>query len=648
MNKVRIVSSLLLFTLAAFSGRSVGQSAPAPSPTPDRDVVRISTNLIRIDVAVTDSKGKVIRDLRPDEIEVYENGQRQKITALQFVAAKPPAPKPEATPKNAVPAPYVPLKPEAVRRTIALLVDDLTLSYPSIFYTRLALKKFVDEQMEEGDLVAIVRTGAGIGALQQFTSDKRVLYAAIDKVRWNPLGNGGISTFAPLQAQTGGDEEEDPEGGTRTAEGVEREFNDFRESYFATGTLGGLEYVIRGMSGLPGRKSAILFSDGFQMTNTDAVGFLTPSGAIDPIHRLIESANRASVVIYAMDPRGLVVTGLGAADDTSGRSSQQMQQAMAGRGALLSDTQASLRYISEETGGFALINNNDLPGGIRRVLEDQSYYLVSYEPDDDTFDAANRKFNKLEIKVLRKDAKVRYRSGFFNVADREGPSVPAPTAAPGTLAAALSSPFALNGIDLRLNALLVGDDKSNSYVRSLLHIDGGGITLADAPNGEKKVAFEVVAMSFGDNGAVVDQLAKSYTVTMKADAAARAKADGLVYQFIFPVKRPGPYQYRVALRDPASGRIGTASQFIDVPDLKKKRLATSSILLESLSREAWEKSNKGESVLQSNPIADTALRRVKAGSVLRYGVFIFNARILTGRGLCSLRAAVSSEMGSSC
>ena len=85
------------------------------------------------------------------------------------------------------------LRPEQVRRTIALVVDDLQLSFESTAYVRRMLKKFVDEQMQPGDLVAIIRTGSGIGALQQFTSDKQQLYAAIERVRWNMRGGAGIN-----------------------------------------------------------------------------------------------------------------------------------------------------------------------------------------------------------------------------------------------------------------------------------------------------------------------------------------------------------------------------------------------------------------------------------------------------------------------
>ena len=83
------------------------------------------------------------------------------------------------------------------------MVDDLGLSFDSTYYVRRALKKFVDEEMREGDLVAIIRTSAGMGSLQQFTADKRILYEAIERVRWNLLGRGGVSAFAALGSDLG-------------------------------------------------------------------------------------------------------------------------------------------------------------------------------------------------------------------------------------------------------------------------------------------------------------------------------------------------------------------------------------------------------------------------------------------------------------
>lgn len=517
-------------------------AAQSPTPTPvENDVVKISTNLIRIDVTVADAKGKPISDLRQGDIEVYENGQKRKITSVTYVssAVRQPALKAVPLEKDVLAPPSTPLRTEQIRRTFALVVDDLTLSFESSYETRRALKKFVDEQMAEGDLVAIMRTGAGIGALQQFTSDKRILYAAIEKVKWNPLGNGGISAFAPLQSVLEPDPAApEPTAGERTQEGIEREFNDFRESYFATGTLGALEYVVKGMSELPGRKSVVLFSDGFAMMNTNAQGFAEGSRSLDPIQRLIENANRASVVVYAIDPRGLVYTGLTSADNTNGRSRDEIEAAIADRRGKLDDTQQSLRYISEETGGFAITNSNDIVGGVGKVLDNQSYYLVAYEPDNDTFDATKLRFNKIEVKVLRDGAKARYRSGFFNRVDREKPPTSAnaiPTV--GELEYALVSPFAVSGINLRLNALFGNDSKGVSYVRSLLHVNAADLKFTDAENGQKKAVFDVLAMSFGDNGQPVDQLGKSYTLTVQPAAYKRMMGEGFVYHFNFPDRK---------------------------------------------------------------------------------------------------------------
>ena len=71
---------------------------------------------------------------------------------------------------------------------MAIVVDDLNLSFESIPRVRAALRRFIDEQMRPGDLVAILRTAAGMGALQQFTTDRRALHAAADRVRWTMMG----------------------------------------------------------------------------------------------------------------------------------------------------------------------------------------------------------------------------------------------------------------------------------------------------------------------------------------------------------------------------------------------------------------------------------------------------------------------------
>jgi len=167
----RIVSFLILVMLALTNFSPVfAQQTPLKD---DDDVVKISTNLIQIDATVTDKKGNIIRDLTANDFEIYENDEKQPITNFSFVELRPveaadslaQIPKPD---KNALASPSVSVKlrPEQVRRTIALVVDDLGLSFANTLWIQKALKKFVDEQMEPGDLVAIIRTNGGIGALQ--------------------------------------------------------------------------------------------------------------------------------------------------------------------------------------------------------------------------------------------------------------------------------------------------------------------------------------------------------------------------------------------------------------------------------------------------------------------------------------------------
>ena len=126
----------------------------------------------------------------PRDFEVTLGGERQEVTNFSYVSnvvedARDRGGAP-AVDKNAPPVPPARLRPSQVRRTIALVVDDLGASFESTAFIRDALKKYVDRQMQPGDLVAIIRTSAGMGALQQFTSDKRQLHAAIERVRWYP------------------------------------------------------------------------------------------------------------------------------------------------------------------------------------------------------------------------------------------------------------------------------------------------------------------------------------------------------------------------------------------------------------------------------------------------------------------------------
>ena len=207
LTSILITLSLLPTTIARRAQTAARPSASLPqqpSAPEDDEVVRITTNLVQVDAVVTDGRGNLVTDLRAGDFEILENNRPQGITSFSYVSIDSAAPQtvqPIASdPRQRAPSPAPPvrLRRDQVRRTMAVVVDDLGLSFESTAFVRQALKKFVDQQIQPGDLVAIIRSSAGAGALQQFTSDKRQLYAAIERVRWYPFGRSGISAFSSI------------------------------------------------------------------------------------------------------------------------------------------------------------------------------------------------------------------------------------------------------------------------------------------------------------------------------------------------------------------------------------------------------------------------------------------------------------------
>jgi VWFA-related protein len=631
---------IFLFTFAAF--------AQKPTPTPDDDVVKISTNLIQIDVTVTDKSGKIVTDLKPDEFEVYENGKKQDITNFLFINAESKTKTVESVKKSkgkedktAIPVPPIQLKPEQVKRTVAIIVDDLGLSFESMARVRTSLKRFVDEQMLPDDLVAIIAAGNGAGTLQQFTSDKRQLYAAIEKLKWNARGRAGITPFAPsgqismngtAPSTTTTDENGNTTETTDIADLEQQMYtNNFINDIFSQGTLGAINYVVKGMGQLPGRKSVMLFSDGFPVCAMD-----TSTGEADldqckrmeeSVKRLTDLSNRASVSIYSFDARGLLVT-----TSTAGEaeSAADMIASMQTRSQQISDNQQGLEILAKDTGGLTFFGTNDFNYSFGVALEDlKGYYLLAYQPDSESFDPKKLKYNKLEIKVKRPGLEVRYRTGFYGFVDAK----PLETTKNPTdkTVDALMSPFAFNEIPLRLNTLF-GNNATGSFVNSYVHIDAKNLTFVDQPDGTKKLNFDILASSFAENGETIDQVGRAYRLSVPPETYKQMMEEGFVYSFIFPVKKAGAFQMRVAVRDGVSSKVGSASQFVEVPDLKKGRLEISGIVLENFvedpTKEPLQHMTVNDiTVGKGDPRIDTSLRKFQQGTFLRYILEIYNAKL---------------------
>ena len=191
---------------------------------------------------------------------------------------------------------------------------------------------------------------------------------------------------------------------------------------------------------------------------------------------------------------------------------------------------------------------------------------------------------------------------------------------------------------MRLNALFGSTAAVAGYVRSLLHVRTQTLKFEDLPDGQKKVVFDVLAYAFGDNGTVVEQLGKTYNIVLRKDVYERFAKTGFVYDFTVPIKKPGAYQLRVAIRDHGSDKVGSANQFIEVPDLKKDRLVLSGVVLENVAFDDWKRREAGQLPLVTpDPMTDTSLRQFRTGTVLNYGFAVFNSKHGSVRAAASAR-----------
>jgi VWFA-related protein len=560
-------------------GGAAAQERREPPPLRDSSVFRVGVDLVQIDATVTDQRGRHVIDLTSDDFEVLQDNRPQRLSTFAFITAGAGSP----VPGDAAPAtgPILrPLSAAQVRRTIAIVVDDLGLSIESAARVRGALRRFVDEKMQPGDLVAILRTGAGIGALQQFTTERRALHAAAERVRYN------FRTRAAAFALPGTEEKL------------------FLDEVFTAGTLGAIHYVIRGVRELPGRKSIVVLSDGFGLKDGDRrYGHI-----LGRVREVVEAANRAGVVIHTLHAAGLAAEGYSASGQGGGfQPSRQNTRAM----------QDGLGVLADDTGGIFIRDTNDLSGGLGRVLdESQSYYLLGYVPDRATFAAATPQFHALTVRVKRAGLRVRSRRGFLARSDTaQAPADP--------LMNAVTSPFAGGDIRMRLSSFFGLAEKTGPVLQSFMHLDARDLMFDEQPDGTRTAQIETLAVTFGENGERADQDARRYTVTLARDRYQQALERGFVYMVRVPVKRPGAYQLRIALRDAKGGKIGSASSFVEVPDVSNGRLTLSGLLIQGLPRSTGA---ANAAVQEIDPNETVAMRNFRQGTMASYVCYVYNAR----------------------
>ena len=578
------------------------QTPPSPPPRPegDRGVPRIGveSELVELDVVVTDGKDRPIIDLSPEAFEVLEDGRFQPIThfARGFTAGP-------ALRSPSVAAPRVAPFPDegAPRgRHVVLAVDDYHLEPSDLAAVRKALLRFIDEQLQPGDEVAVAAASGSLGALQQFTTDRDVLRRAVARLRVQnrsfrpPLDVPRITDYQAELIDVGDQEalslavEEIMATEPRSRQNVGTQTRNEQRvrllarqivsltAHVTSLTLASVERLVRGLTPLRGRKVVALFSGGFFL------GSDRQSSRRD-LEVIADAAMRSGVVVYAVDARGLVATpAIGDASIGGGydittnpgeRERIELRAMEAGRDAM--------RALAADTGGLALFNRNDLDGALKQALEDSaSYYRLGYEPQGSPRDGRLR---KIEVRVpARSGLRVRTAGGYFAQA--------AAAAASGQTAAtqeeysvrllrtALDSSFPLRGLPVDLAADFMGGTKEGDVILVTAVIDAARLDFRPTAEGRQAAALDLIGVVVDEAGKQVGQFSDRVELTLSPEAKERALHNGLTYRKTLAV-RPGLLQMRMAVREDRSGHLGSASQWVEVPDRTRQRLALSSILL---------------------------------------------------------------------
>jgi VWFA-related protein len=629
----------LVAVLAITSGAAQDPTTnPRKSAPDEQPLLRVNVDLVQMDVVVTDSKGKHIEDLKPEEFEIQESGKPQRITNFSFISDARTGM--VVTGRETAKGPTVPARvaPGQAGRTIAVVVDDLGIMERSFMALHAALEKFIDQQMGPDDLVALITTSGRLGALQRLTSDKRLLRAAVAKFRSLPNHRPGVEDDdftcvwfnhkASVGLSAPGVQDEDVFLGGGACPGCPRELdpsveleNDHRSAYYGLLSISAMRRVVDGLRELPGRRSILLFTEGLPLVRAQGAGE-TNSQVTAAYEAFLNHANRSGIVVNTIDPRGLIAT-----FDTTERSHSAEDACADARFTELALTQIQLGEIARRTGGISISNDNDLAASMDKVATDQlGYYLIGYKPPEAAkAGRGSAGFRKIAVRVTRPGLKVRFHSSLYEEAPEQ-----ASTADGGKrLIAAVASPFAIPNVRTRLaSRYWDAGPQAGPVLDTVLEIDARDLQFNIGSDGRRKAVFDILALIYGSDSKPLDTFEKSYTVSLTEDAYQRALREGLVQQLQLLVKQAGAYQIRGAVRDRESGHVGSASEFVEVPDLNRGKLAVSGIALSAGDAETGSANR----------------RRFRAGEKVAYTYQVMNAQLASdGSPNVEVRAALHHD-----
>ncbi|HEY1341486.1 MAG TPA: VWA domain-containing protein [Bryobacteraceae bacterium] len=569
-----IVATLLSALLIASAQQSANPPAAQTAVQAPKGIKFTSdVQLVVIDTYVKDKDGKPVPNLKASDFTVTEDGKPQKLTVFEYsqieetVLPEPELkPRVENTDQPAAPAVKLPVntqiapaKPGEIkykdRRLLVLFFDMSSMPIQDQVRAQTAALKFLKSQMQKSDLVAVMANTNDLKVVQDFTDDRDLLNKSI-----KGLMIGDASDLA-ADASTGADDEEDT-GAAFTAD--DTEFNIFNTDR----KLAALESASKMLSSLPEKKALVYFASGVSKTGVDNEAQLRAT---------INAAVRSNVSFFPIDARGLVASaplgdatkaspgGQGMYTGSSARSSQSRFQGQ----------QETLYTLAADTGGKALLDNNDLDLGIVQAQKNiASYYMLGYmtsTPLDGHFHRIKVSLNNTTLQ-----AKLDYRPGYyagkqfkqFTSTDRERQLQEA---------LMLGDPVTDLSIALELDYFRLARDRY--FIPLTVKIPGSDIELA-RHSGAETTRLDFIGQVKNQKGDLVGTVRDDISVKLKGETAGQLAKTTLAYDTGFTLP-PGPYTIKFLARENETGKMGTFETKFVVPDLttEQRHLPISSVVL---------------------------------------------------------------------
>ncbi len=648
---IRSLPAVLCLT-AVFNTISIAQQPQQPQQPQADDVLRVKTELVQTAITVVDKDGRFVDNLNRDQFELSVDGKTRPISFFERVTAGSPREVQLAVRDQAAETTTTPRPPVVHARRIVFFVDDLHLSPDSMDRTKKMLRQFLDHQLSPRDSVAIVSSSGQIGFLQQFTNNKQVLEAAMGRlsprvydVRGYGTGSTKMTEYAALSIETSKSDNKvqsfyigecmrqsmPPKRSAAYAvliaaikKTCETQVKNsaravlMQASEYTRNTYHSLESLMRSSARAPGRKLAFFLSDGFLM---DAGPY--GAGIRDQLDRVIDAAQRAGVVLYTIDARGLNTNAIVDAGNTKphvGSGDPGVDFALVGE---VQSTQDAMNALAGDTGGRALRNMNYFDRWVDKVLDETSnYYLIAWRPDSEEEKA--EKFRHVKVSIIgRPELTARTPRGYVSgpkAAETAGTTSPKTSANHSgkvedpEIRDALSDYYPNYGLPTLLSLTYLNTPQNQTVLTSSMQVLGDSLNFG--ADGNQPATLKLAGVVLDDKGKIASSFKNQLNVK---PLSGRPEQGSILYNEHTPLK-PGIYQVRVAARDEKSGRVGSAMQWVVIPDLETRQLTLSSLLL-------------GGQVLDNAATKDGAAQvqlnvdhRFARSAKLGFWVFVYNAK----------------------